>query len=141
MDLILVCRDALMDSVITNVGIALEERKKGREVALLFTGEALHALTRESFRWSPLFQDRSTRARILKNATAMGIEAGDRKDSRWADLSRLLELAAEKGVKLLACPLWTDILEAKDNLPRQLNRIDREAFFKALREAQIVGSF
>lgn len=141
MDLIFVCRDALEDSIIANIGIALEAKKAGKDVGVLFTEEALFALAGESFGWSPLFQGRDARARISKNATAMGIEVANRKDSRWTDLSRLLDLAREKEIELIACPLWVQILDVKDRLPEHLAHTDAETLLQDLQEAKVIGGF
>src|SRR4030065_2128674 len=109
MDLIFLSRDALMNSAIANIGLALEAKKAGMDAGVLFTEEALYAIAGESFRWSPLFQGRDIRARISKNATATGIEGGNQKDNRWTDVSRLLGLARGDGGPLLACPLWVQL--------------------------------
>jgi peroxiredoxin family protein len=141
MDLIFVCRDALMNSAIANIGLALEAKKAGMDAGVLFTEEALYAVAGESFRWSPLFQGRDIRAKISKNATATGIEVGNQKDSRWTDLSRLLDLARGKGVQLLACPLWVQILDLKERIPSQLVLMEKEVFFKELKGAKVIGGF
>ena len=58
MNLLLICRDALENSVIANVAIALDTIGRGHRAAVLFTEEALAALAGQSFGWSPLFQPR-----------------------------------------------------------------------------------
>ena len=141
MDLIFICRDALENSVISNIGFALEARKAGMDVGVLFTEEALLAMAGESFRWSDLFQGRDTRARISKNATSMGIEVANQKDSRWTDLTRLLCLAREKGVRLFACPLWVQILDVKQEISSRLELLEMETIIQELTKAKIIGGF
>ena len=142
MDMILICRDALENSLVGNVAMALEAKKAGQDVGILFTEEALAALAGESFGWSPLFQSRDARIKISRNATAMGVEVADVKDNRWTDLSRLLTSASGAGVRLMACPIWSQILAVDGKLPPQLSSLDSAAMLKELREARIIiGGF
>ena len=142
MDMILICRDALENSLVGNVAMALEAKKAGQDVGILFTEEALAALAGESFGWSPLFQSRDARIKISRNATAMGVEVADVKDNRWTDLSRLLTSASGAGVRLIACPIWSQILAVDGKLPAQLSSLDSATMLKELEEARIIiGGF
>jgi len=142
MDMILICRDALENSLVGNVAMALEAKKAGQDVGILFTEEALAALAGESFGWSPLFQSRDARIKISRNATAMGVEVADVKDNRWTDLSRLLTSASGAGVRLIACPIWSQILAVDGKLPAQLTSLDSATMLKELEEARIIiGGF
>lgn len=142
MDTILICRDALENSVVGNVAMALEAKKAGQDVGILFTEEALAALAGEAFGWSPLFQSRDARIKISRNATAMGVEIANVKDNRWTDVSRLLTSASGSGIKLMACPIWSQILAVDGNLPPQIASIDSTALLKELKEAKIIiGGF
>jgi len=142
MELLLICRDALENSIIGNLLIALEERRAGREVGIIFTQEALAALAGQSFDWSPLFRDRDTRATIAKNAKAMGIPLAHPKDARQTDTYQLLKAAKEAGVRLLACPAWAALLGIQDRLPEELTKIDPTDALKCLKEAkQVIGTF
>jgi len=140
MDMLLICRDALESSVIGNVALAMEAKKAGQDVAVLFTEEALAALAGESFRWPPLFESRNARAKISKNATALGYEVSNSKDSRWTDLSRLLKAAKDTDIDLMACPIWSKILDVEGKLPPEISTIDNATMLQALRDAKtIVG--
>lgn len=142
MDMILICRDAVEDSVIGNVAMTMAAKKEGQDVGIIFTEEALAALAGESFGWSPLFQNRDARIKISRNATAMGVEVADAKDNRWTDLSRLLKAAKEAGVRLMACPLWSQILDVDGKLPPEITAIDSATMLKELKEAKIIiGGF
>lgn len=142
MDMILICRDAVEDSVIGNVAMTMAAKKEGQDVGIIFTEEALAALAGESFGWSPLFQNRDARIKISRNATAMGIEVADAKDNRWTDLSRLLKAAKEAGVRLMACPLWSQILDVDGKLPPEITAIDSATMLKEFKEAKIIiGGF
>ena len=142
MDMILICRDALEDSVIGNVAVALEAKKAGQDVGILFTQEALAALAGEAFGWSPLFRNRAARIKILANATAMGLEVADVKEKRSTDLFRLLKSVKELGISLMACPIWSKLLNVDGKLPQEITPIDASTMFKILQETRIIiGGF
>jgi hypothetical protein len=44
MDNLFICRDALYDSLISNIALAISVRKTGKAVGMLFTGDALYCL-------------------------------------------------------------------------------------------------
>lgn len=138
MDTILICRDALENSVIGNVAIAIEEKKAGHDVGILFTQEALAALAGESFNWSPLFKGRDARIKISLNASAMGLEVASVQDKRWTDLLRLLKAAKEAGISLLACPIWSQILGVDGQLPAEITAIDKATLLKELSESKTI---
>lgn len=142
MDLLLICRDALENSIIGNLLVALEEKKAGADVGVLFTQEALAALAGQSLDWSPLFRDRDTRAKIAKNAKSMGIPLAHAKDARQTDTYQLLKAAKDAGVNLMACPAWTALLGIKERLPNELTKVDPVAAMKCLKEAKrVIGTF
>jgi len=141
MDLLFICREATEDSVIGNVGMALQAKASGRESAVLFTEEALAALAGQAFHWSPLFSSRPARITISRNATAMGLPVAAERDDRWTDLRRLLEAAREAGVRLLACPLWSQILSVDGRLPDAIERPTTDEVLAALESAKVVGGY
>ena len=142
MDMILICRDALENSVIGNVAMAMAAKKEGQDVGILFTEEALAALAGESFRWASLFESRDARIKISRNATAMGVEVADVRDNRWTDLSRLLKAAREANIRLLACPIWTRVLDLEGKLPPEITPINSATLLNQLKEAKIIiGGF
>ena len=141
MDLLFICREATEDSVIGNVGMALQAKAAGRESAVLFTEEALAALAGQAFHWSPLFSSRPARIAISRNATALGLPVAAERDDRWTDLRRLLEAAREAGVRLLACPLWSQILSVDGRLPDTIERPATEEVLAVIESAKVVGGY
>lgn len=142
MEMLLICRDALENSIIGNLLVALEEKKAGANIGVLFTQEALAALAGQSLDWSPLFRDRDTRAKIAKNAKSMGIPLAHTKDARQTDTYQLLKTAKDAGVTLMACPAWTALLGIKERLPDELTKVDPSTVMRYLREAKrIIGTF
>ncbi len=141
MDVLFICRDALENSVVSNLAVAMEMKKGGTDVAVLFTQEALAALAGGALDWSPLIRDRDSRTTIAKAATRLGIPWAA-KDPRWTHPGQVLAAAKEAGVSLLACPLWTELLEVKGKLPPEISLVELPAALKAIQEAKVViGSF
>lgn len=139
--IVFICRDALENSIISNLGMAMEAKKAGDDPEVIFTQEALAALSGSSFDWSPLFRPREMRMKISKNAEKKGIPAASTKDARWTDMKRLIKGVKEAGVTLSACPLWTDLLEIKGKLPPEITEIGSNEVLKKLKEATaIIGN-
>ena len=141
MDVLFICRDATENSLIGNVGMAMRTQARGRQTAVLFTEEALAALAGEAFHWSPLFAGRPARIAISRNATALGLPVAAERDDRWTDLRRLLEAAREAGVRLLACPVWSQILDVDGRLPDVIERPAQDELLAALESAQVIGGY
>ena len=142
MDIMLICRDALENSVISNIAMAMEAKKNGSNAGVVFTQEALVALAGGSFRWSPLMENRDTKIKVSKNATAMGIQIASEKDKRWTDIYRLLRSAKEAGISLMACPLWSQLLQVEGKLPPEISTVDSQTLFKEMNQAKtIIGGF
>ena len=124
------------------VVMALEARKAGAEVGVLFTGEAIAALSGRSFAWSPLLEDWETRMRISRTAKEMGYPLANPKDARWTKPLQLLPAASEAGVRLLACPIWSKLLNIEEQLPGELERLDTSSLIAELRQTpKVIGSF
>ena len=142
MDVILICRDALENSLLGNLAMAMEVKKNGTDAGVVFTQEALAALAGEPFRWSPLLENRPTKMKVSKNATAMGIQMTSEKDKRWTDTGRLIKSAKDAGVQLMACPLWAKLLDVEDKLPPEVTVLDSQEMLKKMNEAKtIIGGF
>lgn len=79
---------------------------------MVFTGEALAALDSGAFSWSPNFKTRDARSAIIRNAEKHGLPLADKtRDPRWSDVRALTAtMATEPGVRLLACPFWSNLL-------------------------------
>ena len=142
MDIMLICRDALENSLISNIGMAMEAKKNGSDAAIVFTQEALAALAGEAFRWSPLLENRPTKIKVSKSATAMGLQIASEKDKRWTDIYRLLKSAKEAGIALMACPMWSNLLQVEGKLPPEISTVDSQTLLKEMNEAKtIIGGF
>ncbi|MDP2954323.1 MAG: hypothetical protein Q8O76_13535 [Chloroflexota bacterium] len=142
MDLLMICRDALENSVMANLLLAMEAKKAGKESGVLFTQEALAALGGGAFAWSRLLADRDTRMTVAKKAKEKGIPVLSSRDSRETDLKPLLKAAKEAGVGLYACPTWSELLDLKGKLPPEVKEIDLPSSLKLISEAKrVIGSY
>lgn len=63
------------------------------------------------------------------------------RDERWTDLSRLFGAARAAGVRLLACPVWVAILEARERLPAFVEQPTEEEVFTLIESAKVIGSY
>ncbi len=143
MSTVVICRDALEDAVLGNVALARAMARHGKKVALVFTGEALAALDKGTFRWSPNFKTRDARSAVIAAAEEAGLPLAHRElDSRWSDVRALVRsMADEENIRLVACPLWGRLL-ALGAEPAYLERIDEGQLVDLLGEANtIVGGY
>lgn len=137
MKALFICRQGTEDTVVGNVALARVWRESGREAAVLFTGEALAALSAGPVQWSPLFQSRPARMTISRNAERLGLPLADPRDGRWTDVRRLLRETASAGVPLWACPIWSALLGI-ESPPEGLTAISRERLLEELAASDMV---
>ena len=133
---VLICRDALEDSVLGNIALARAMAQRGDEVALVFTGEALAALDKGTFRWSANFKTRDARSAVIAAAEANGLPLahGDL-DSRWSDVRAMVRsMADQEKLRLVACPLWGGFLDLDPELDC-LDRIDEGQLIELIKNA------
>lgn len=139
---VLICRDAVEDSVLGNLALARAFSRSGEGVSVVFTGEALHALDRGTFAWSANFKSRDAQASVIGAAEEMGLAISHPDlDSRWSDIRTFVEsMQSDKGIRLIACPLWSEIL--KIDPPAYLERIDESELVDLLRNADtVIGGY
>ncbi|GEM_PF-554827 len=144
MELLFIFRDAREDALLSTVVMAMEAQKAGAETGILFTGEAIAALSGKPFTWAPLLVDWDTRMLVSRTANELGYPLASPRDKRmrWTKPLQLLPAAKDAGVRLLADPLWSKLLNAEEKLPGDLERPDTASLLQELRQAQkVIGSF
>ncbi len=144
MELLFIVRDAREDALLSTVVMAMEAQKAGAETGILFTGEAIAALSGKTFNWAPLLVDWDTRMLVSRTANEMGYPLASPRDKRmrWTKPLQLIPAAKDAGVRLLACPLWSKLLNAEEKLPGELERSDMASVLQELRQAQkVIGTF
>lgn len=138
MDTVLICRDALSSSLLSNLVFAIEAKKTGADVAILFTQEALAGLCGEAFAWSPGLRGQQRRFQIADRARTMDIPVSGRGDGRQVNARLLLGKAREAGVKMIACPIWTNLLAVEEKLPEGIEKTDLSQALKMIKGAKTV---
>lgn len=140
---VLICRDALEDSVLGNVALARTLATHDGSATVIFTNEALWALANGTFQWSSNFKGREMRSAVVRGADARGHCISDRnRDPRWTDIRAFVRAAStEPGLRMVACPLWRSFLGLTSE-PDYLEQIDESALAALLASAQtIIGGY
>lgn len=138
MDLMLICKDGLASSLLTNLVVASEARKSGVNVGVLFTGEALAAVCGGVFLWPRGLQEQELRYQMSDNAKEAGIPTWGRGQWRQVDPYGMLSKAIEAGVTMFACPVWTGLLGLKGGLPSGVKTLGYADMLDALRSTKTV---
>lgn len=143
MDILFICRDALASSVVTNLALAQEAKKAGREVAVLFTEEALQAAAETVFRWPQELAPQEMREKLADNAGKVGIPTfGGKSQARRIDAQAAIKEAKKNGITMFASPLWVTLLGIDGKLPEELTGLSQADELKMLKEAKtIIGSY
>jgi peroxiredoxin family protein len=141
-DVLFFCRDGLYDSLITNLVLAISLRKIGKEVAVIFSGGALHDLCHGIIRYPDSLAGVEIRKTISVEAKSMGLPLQNSRDSKSLDIRPLLLQAKDSGVSLYACPIWSILLKLGDRLPQELSSIPMEKLLEKITSStRIIGGF
>jgi predicted peroxiredoxin len=141
MDLLLIQRDALSSSLAGGLVMALNARKAGQEVGVVFTQEALAAVAGGSFGWPRELSGQEKRRTIADRGASAGLPILGRGEGRQLDTKGLISQAQEAGVLLYACPTWSSLLDLEGKLPGGMRALDTEALLKLIQDAKkVVGT-
>ena len=140
-DVLFICRDGRVDSLLSNLYLAREMKGTGLNVVVFFAGEALRAVCGEAMLWSQGLQEQSVRLTMADRAKAMGLPVTGRSDGRQIDRRGLLTMANEAHIKMFACPPWVRLLALEERLLKGIKETDEANMIKMLSEAkQVIGS-
>ncbi len=140
MDILFVCKSASGNSVVTTLVLATRARDDGKNVGVLFTEAALAAVCGRGFDWPPLLRGRQEQMTIARNAREAAIPIVSALDSRQTDVMALVRATSARGVRLLACPLWSKLL-APLEIPTELGPLSQDALQKLVEEGKAVSAF
>ncbi len=141
MDMLLICRDASASSLISNLVLAMRQKEKGLQVAIMFTSEALAALARGTFLWPRELQEAEIRLAMADNGKKAGFPVTGRGEARQLDIWQILNKAKESGVPMYAAPFWVDLLGLQNKLPEGVSALTTDSALKMFVEAKkIIGS-
>lgn len=129
----MVCREASASNIISSISLALEAKKKGIEVSVLFTEEALVALCQGIFDWSRQLRGQTMRLTIADNGAILGLPTmGGKGEARQIDVRQLVANALLEGVTILASEFWINATGLKGRLPDGVKLMDNDSVVAAL---------
>jgi peroxiredoxin family protein len=139
MSRVLICREAIEDSVLGNLALARAFVQSGGEACVVFTGEALRALDTGTFEWSRNFKTREVQAAVVGAAEQAGLPLAHHElDGRWSDVRAFVRsVQAESGVRLIACPIFAALLDLGPGVDH-LERITESELVDLLQSADTV---
>lgn len=115
---LLICRQASASEIISNLVVAMEARKSGSEIGVLFTEEALVALCQGVFDWPRQLNGQALRLAMADNAAALGLPAmGGKGEARQVDVRQLISKAIQAGIPVFAGEFWLKLSGLQDKLP------------------------
>ncbi len=129
---VILCKEGTINSYLSALVIAMNKKKKGEDVSVVFMQEGLAALVDKNFRFIPGLEPYAKD--IEKNAAMMGIPS---------DPFELIKEANKVGVPLYACQAWMKLLGGKPPkfpIPDGLQKLELSELIKALNEAKKVFS-
>jgi peroxiredoxin family protein len=129
---LLICKDGTFNSYLSSLVIAMNTKKNGGDVAIVFMQGGLAALLNKGFRFSPELEVYSKD--IKENATMMGVPS---------DPFKLIEEAKSMGVPLYACQAWMKLLGGKPpkfDIPKVLEKLELSDLVVEIEKAEKVVS-
>ncbi len=143
MDILFICRDALGSSITTNLALAIEAKKSGMDVGVLFTEEALAAANDGVFHWPQELTGPEMRYKMADNAAGAGLlTKGGSGQGRQIDAQASVTKAKENGVTMFASPIWVTLLGLSGKLLEGIDEITLADELKMLKDVKtIIGSF
>ncbi len=129
---VILCKEGTINSYLSALVIAMNKKKKGKDISVVFMQEGLVALVDKKFRFAPSLEPYAKD--IEKNAAMMGVPS---------DPFELIKEAKSVGVSLYACQAWMKLLGGKPpkfTVPEGLQKLELSELIEALDEAKKVFS-
>ena len=127
---IVICKDGAINSYLSAIIVAVNGKKAGEDIAVVFMQEGLAALVDKKYRLNPGLE--SYAEDIKKNAVEMGISS---------DPFELIKMANGAGVPLYACFAWMKLLGGKPprfDIPEGLQKLELKDLITELGKAKKV---
>ena len=123
---VIICKDGTVNAFLSCLVAAVNKKKAGEDVCVVFMDEALAALAYKKFRWSEELQPH---AETIKKET----------ESRGpSEPEGLVKMAKDAGVPLYANLGWAKILAIAESLPEGLEPLELKDFLEGLSKAKHV---
>lgn len=129
---VILCKEGTINSYLSALVIAMNKKKKGEDILVVFMQEGLVALVDKKFRFAPGLEPYAKD--IEKNAAMMGVPS---------DPFELIKEAKSVGVSLYACQAWMKLLGGKTpkfTVPEGLQKLELPELIEVLAEAKKVFS-
>lgn len=141
MDVLFILRDAEGSSAISTLCAARDAHANGQDVAVLVTQGALAALSFGSFEWPRALSGPPLRIAMAVAGKAQDLPVAGRGEAKQLDPKALARQVAEAGVRLYACPQWSELLGVADDLPEGLRTAESQKVSELVAKAsKIVGT-
>lgn len=129
-EIIILCKEGTINSYLSTLIIAINGKRSGKDVAVVFLQEGLASLIDNKFRYAPGLEDYAEE--IKKNAAEMGIST---------DPYDLIKMANNAKVPLFACYAWMKLLggrSPKFEIPEGVQKIELAELLEELIKAEKV---
>ncbi|MBM3119652.1 MAG: hypothetical protein FJ006_08945 [Chloroflexi bacterium] len=126
MDIIFVCKDGDLGSLLSHFMDAVTAKKAGEDAGLIVAEEALWAVATGELTSRPTLESHFK----LEDIKAIGLPT---------DANGLLKMAGEAGVPVVACGGWTMLLGLQGKLPEGV--VAEEVGPHLLKAKKIIGGF
>ncbi len=127
---LILCKEGTINSYLSALIVATNEKKAGEDIAVVFMQEGLAALVDKKYRYAPGLEGYAED--IKKNAAEMGVPS---------DPFELIKMANSAGVPLFACYAWMKLLGGKPpgfEIPEGLQKLELTDLLKELGKAKKV---
>jgi len=138
MDLLLICRDALASSLIDNMLVAIEAKRTGTDVSVLFTQEAVAAVAGGTFGWPAGLSGQNRRYTMADAGSGQELLIMGSGQARQLDSRQVFQRALEAGVPVFASGAWVELLGLHEDLPTGVSVVDSQHMLDMLRSAKCV---
>lgn len=129
-EIVMLCKDGTVNSYLSTLVVAMNMKKKGDDVAVVFMQEGLASLIKKEFTFSEGLKVHSDD--IKSNAEMMGVPA---------DPLDLIKKVKASGVFLYACQAWMKLLGGKPpkyKIPDGLEKLELTDLIELLQKAKKV---
>ncbi len=141
MDLLIILRDALASSVMGGMLAAIDAKQAGLSVGVLVTQELLAGIAGGTLSWPRELAPQMVRFPMCDRAAKLGVPVAGSGQGRRLDARATVRQAADAGVVLYACPLWSALLGLTAP-PEGFTPLDRTDLPKLLTDAKrVIGTF
>lgn len=127
MDVLLIAKDGSLNSILTNVMLAMDAKQAGADAGVLFSEEALAALMDKKFYEMPEGLKKHSKE-IADNAAKAGLPL----PKEPADV---VNMAAGAGLPMFACPAWGLLLGVAGKIPAEITLLDVPTALKEISAA------